>query len=146
MQDVWYSAPDWVTTNPLVVVLYGVIGGAIVALVLVRLHRRAKIDLDNRLAHIEQISLDVVNFSNLQVVGFGGFALVVMCALVAVVLPLVGISLGIGCAAGTTIAVFLIARRSKDGPISSSSRAPGANTTFDLDEFADLKERREDRD
>jgi Na+/H+ antiporter NhaD/arsenite permease-like protein len=136
MQDVWYSAPDWATTNPLALVLYGVIGGALVAVVLVRLHRRAHHELDDRVAHIEQLSLDVINFSNLQVIGFGGFALVIMCALVAIVLPPVGMSLATGAFVGTVIALVLISRRRKHGPISSSSHAPGANTTFALDEIS----------
>jgi len=135
MQEVWYAAPDWATTNPLAILLYGVTGGALVALVLVRLHRRAKADLDDQLAHIEQVSLDVINFSNLQVVGFGGFALVVMCALVAIVLPAVGVSLATGAVIGTIFAVVLICRRRKNGPLSTSSHARGANTTFDLDEI-----------
>jgi Na+/H+ antiporter NhaD/arsenite permease-like protein len=140
MQEVWYAAPDWATTNPLALALYGLVGGAVVAVVLVRLHRRAKADLDDRVAHIQRLSLDVINFSSLQVVGFGGFALVVMCAMVAIVMPPIGISLAIGAVAGTTLAILLIVRRGKAGPISSSSRHPGANTTLHLDDDASADE------
>jgi uncharacterized transporter YbjL len=135
--EVWYRAPDWVTTNPLALTLCGLASGAVVAYVLIRLHRRSRADVDSELAHIEQISFDVINFSHLQVVGFGGFALVFMCAMVAIVMPPVGLSLAIGAAAGTIVAILLIVRRGKAGPISSSSRSPGANTTLHLDDDVD---------
>ena len=132
MQDVWYQAPDWVTTNPLALAALGLIGGALVATVLMRLQRRARADLDRRLAHVDKVSLESINLSQLQVVGFGGFMLVVMCALVAIVLPAVGISLAAGCGVGTLIALVMIATRRRHGPLGSSSQGPGANTTLNL--------------
>ncbi len=136
MDEVWYRAPDWTTTNPLALVLYGLAGGVVVALVLARLHQwsKAKATTETEIVHPDQLSIDVINFSHLQVVGAGGLGLVVVCAMVAIVIPPVGFSLLAGCVSGTAWAILSIVRQRKDGPISSSSRSPGANTTLRLDE------------
>ena len=139
MDDVWYRAPDWATTNPLALALYGLIGGAVVALALLWLHRRSQHDVEEELVHPEPVSFDVINFSHLQVVGLGGLMLVITCAMVAIFIPPVGISLGVGSLAGTAVSILLIVRRRKTGPISSSSRSPGANTTFHLDDEEEAK-------
>jgi hypothetical protein len=108
MDEVWYRAPDWATTNPLALTLYGIVGGALVAMVLVKLHRRSRRDALEEIIHSQQVSFDVINFSHLQVVGVGGLALVIICAMVAIVLPPIGISLGLGSLAGITLAIVLI--------------------------------------
>jgi hypothetical protein len=134
MDEVWYHAPDWATTNPLALALWGIAGGVVLAFVLMRLHRWSRARRSDEIVHPGEISADVINMSHLQVVGAGGLGLVIMCAMVAIVIPPVGLSLGAGCLCGTIVAIVLIRRRGKAGPISSSSQHPGANTTLMIDE------------
>jgi hypothetical protein len=133
MDEVWYKAPDWATTNPLALLVWGVAGGLVVALLLIRLHRWSTARLPVEIHDSDRVSTDVINFGHLQVVGVGGLGLVVMCAIVAMYTPAIGLPLGVGGVLGTISAIVLVHRRRKAGPLSSSSQSPGANTTLMID-------------
>lgn len=112
-------------TNSLMLLVYCVAGGAVVALLLLRLHRWSMAKTPQGVhagGQVWPISIDMINIAHIRVVGAGGLGLVVMCALVAIVIPPIGLSLGAGSVLGTVLAITWIVRRSKTGPISTSSR------------------------
>ena len=133
VMDIWYEMPEW-ATNPTALLLVGIAGGVVVAFVLLTLNRRFRRKAAAETPHAGRISMDMINMAHIRVVGFGGLGLVVMCALVAIDVPAVGLSLGTGFFLGTAGAIVMILRRRETGPISSSTKSPGANTTFKLDE------------
>lgn len=133
MDEVWYQAPDWATTNPLALLVYGVAGGLVVALLLMRLNRWTSERAAREVPHDAHITVDVINLAHIRVVGAGGLGLVAVCALTAIYIPAIGWPLAGGCLLGTAGAIVAIRRRRKIGPISSSSRSPGANTTLMID-------------
>jgi hypothetical protein len=133
MDEVWYQAPDWATTNPLALLVYGFAGGLVVALLLLRLNRWTSARAAREVPHGAYISVDVINLAHIRVVGAGGLGLVAVCALAAVYIPAIGWPLAGGCLLGTAGAILVIRRRRRIGPISSSSKSPGANTTLMID-------------
>jgi hypothetical protein len=137
-QELWYEALEWATTDPVGLVLWGVAGGVVVAFLLIRVHRRWQAPGLRQPGPAGQISSDI-NISHIQVVGAGGLGLVATCAVVAIVIPLVGLSLGAGCVLGTLMAIGLIVKRSHAGPISSSSQKVGANTVLRIDDDEDSR-------
>ena len=122
-------------TNSLMLLVYCVAGGVVVALLLIRLPRWsiAKAPQVHSGGHVSEISIDMINMAHIRVAGVGGLGLVVMCALVAIVIPPIGLSLGAGSVLGTVLAIIWIVRRSKAGPIPTSSQTPGANATLMID-------------
>jgi hypothetical protein len=132
MTDVWYQAPDWATTNPLVLTVYGLAGGLVVALVLLRLSRWSSARAAREIPHGTTLSVDVINLAHIRVVGAAGLGLVFICAMTAIYIPAIGIPLGVGALFATVGAILVIRARRKIGPISSSAKSPGANTTFGM--------------
>src|SRR5215831_18411025 len=133
MDEVWYQAPDWATTNPLALALYGFAGGLVVALLLIRLNRWTSARAAREIPHGAYISVDMINLAHIRVVGAGGLGLVVICVITAIYIPAIGWPLAAGCLLGTAGATIVIRRRRRLGPIASSSRSPGANTTLMID-------------
>ena len=83
----------------------GVLGGLLLALVLRRLNRQDAVAVP---FHPEPLSTDVINMAHVKVAGIGGLGLVAMALVVASVIPQIGRSLAIGFLAGTAFAVALI--------------------------------------
>jgi hypothetical protein len=119
--------------EPIAFVVPGLVGGLVVAFLLTRLNRRFASRVVPGAPTQERLSTDI-NMAHIQVVGIGGLGLVAMCAIVAVFVPAVGISLAAGFGLGTLLAAALILRRKKSGPMPSSSQRPGANTVLSIDE------------
>jgi len=111
----------------------GLVGGVVVACLLVTLHRARPRGSFQASQPVYQLSTDVINIAHIRVVGVGGLGLVAMCALVAVYIPTVGLSLAAGFVLGTLHAAVLILRRKKSGPMPSSGLRPGANTVLSID-------------
>ncbi len=78
-------------------------------------------------------STNVINISSVRVAGIGGLGLVAMALIVAVFVPSIGVSLAIAAVLGTFLAVGLILWRRRTGPMPSSGRHLGANTTLSID-------------
>jgi len=111
----------------------GFVGGALVALCLVRAHRRST-QADRALAHDgDGVMTDAINMAHIRVAGVGGLGLVAMALLVAVFVPSIGASLALGAALGTVFAVVLIVWRRRTGPMASSGRRPGAKTMLSIE-------------
>jgi hypothetical protein len=110
----------------------GVLGGIIIAFFFVGLnresHARAAADPFSR----EPLSTDVINAARIRVAGVGGLGLVAIALGVAVSIPRIGLSLTLGLVLGALWAAVLIRRR-REGPMPSSGRRPGANTTLSID-------------
>jgi hypothetical protein len=81
----------------------------------------------------EQSSTDMINMAHIRVAGIGGLGMVVVSALVALYIPAVGLSLAAGFALGTLLAIVLIVRRRKSGPMPSSGKRPGASNVLSID-------------
>ncbi len=112
------------------VVVPGLLGGIIIALVIVRFQRHSL----SRIDPFESISTDVINAARIRVAGLGGLGLVAMAVVVAVAVPRIGVPLAIGLVLGAVLALLLVAWRNRTGAMPSSGRRIGANTTLAIDE------------
>jgi hypothetical protein len=76
---------------------------------------------------------DVINISAIRVAGIGGLGLVAMAVGLAWTFPSIARSLMLGAGLGVVLAVGLIVYRRRVGPLPTSAREPGANTTLRLE-------------
>ena len=76
---------------------------------------------------------DVINISAVRVAGIGGLGLAAVALGVALDVPRIGQTLAVSAALGVVLATVLILRRRRMGPMPSSGRKPGANTTLAID-------------
>jgi hypothetical protein len=111
-------------------VIPGVLGGAIAALIMLRRHRFGSQPATSVPPVDEQMPpTDVINAARIRVSGVGGLGLVAMCAVIAVALPQVGGSVLVGFVGGAIAAGIVVWYRRKHGPIGSSDHGlPGART------------------
>jgi hypothetical protein len=117
-----------------IIVVPGLLGGLVVALIMVALHRKSTRDAPSyRRERLDSASPDVINMSRIRVSGIGGLGLVAMALAVALDVPRIGASVAIGLVSGVALAVFLIARQRRAGIMPSSGRQMGANTTLSID-------------
>jgi hypothetical protein len=77
--------------------------------------------------------LDAINIAHIRVTGIGGLGFVLLALAIALYIPSIGVSLATGAALGIVFAVVLILRRRRIGPLPSSGRRPGANTTLSIE-------------
>jgi hypothetical protein len=117
------------------------VGAVAVAYLLRRLRRQSSSPIVQTPPRYDQPSTDIINIAHIQVVGVGGLGLVAMCAVVALYIPAVGLSLAAGFGLGTVFAIVLIARGRRSGPIPSSSQRPGASTVLSIDDIEPQAER-----
>ena len=115
------------------IVVPGLLGGLVIALLFIRLHGRATDAASDAFAG-EPLSTDVINMARIRVAGVGGLGLVAMALAVAWFVPRIGQTLGVGFVLGAICGVVLILRRRVNGPMPSSGRRPGANTTLSIDD------------
>ena len=113
-----------------IVIVPGFIGGLVFALLLARLNRRSE-QSDPFTA--EWPSTDIINMARIRVAGVGGLGLVAMAVVVAINIPKIRQLLTIGLALGVLFGVVLVLWRRRAGPMPSSGRRPGANTTLSID-------------
>jgi hypothetical protein len=113
-------------------VIPGVLGGLIAALIMVRRHRFGSQPPTSVPPHAVEEDMpptDVINAARIRVSGIGGLGLVAMCGVIAIALPQVGGSILVGFIGGAIAAWGIVSYRQKRGPISSSGRGlPGART------------------
>lgn len=112
----------------------GFVGGVGTALVLVWLKPRPTPRSVPDAFASEPISTDVINMARIRVAGIGGLGLVATAIAVGLYVPEIRRSLLVGCGLGAVFASILILRRYLSGPMPSSGRRPGANTTLSIDE------------
>lgn len=80
------------------------------------------------------LSTNVINMSRIRVAGIGGLGLVAMAVTVALNVPRIGQTLLAGLMLGAMLAVVLILRRRRRGPMPSSGRHAGANAVLSIDD------------
>jgi hypothetical protein len=121
--------------NPIVRILVpGLAGGLVFAWILVQANRRSKTTAVIAAGAPGQPTTDMINIAHIRVAGVGGLGLVAVCAMVAAFIPAVGFSLAAGAGLGAMLAIGMIARRRKTGPMPSSSEHMGANSVLAIDE------------
>ena len=113
---------------------FGIVGGSVIALITTRLHVRLPDPTGADQFVRRPLSTDVINMANIRVAGVGGLGLVVICAIVALTIPSIGVSVGTGLVTGVVLALILIHHRRRTGPLPSSGKGPGANTVLAIDE------------
>ncbi len=114
----------------------GFVGGLLIAGVTILLQRRGKPPSFVAPVPYRQnpLTIDMINMASIKVAGVGGLGLVAMAAAVALDVPRIAQSVGVGIGLGAIGAVIVIARRRKTGVLPSSGRGMGANTVLAIDE------------
>lgn len=122
--------------DPLILVLVpGVLGGLIIAGLVVLSNRRAGRTSSLMLPYrLESVSPHMINMASIKVAGIGGLGLVAMAAVVALGVPQIGQSVGIGLGLGAIAAGVMIFRARKTGGMPSSGQRMGANVTLSIDD------------
>jgi hypothetical protein len=120
------------------VVVSGLAGGIVVALLLGLAHRlrpgrRAEADG----AAVVARGTDVINMASIRVAGVGGLGLVAMSLALAWSIPRIGQTIAFGAVLGGAMAFGLILWRRRVGPMPTSGGRAGANTTLSIDHPAD---------
>jgi len=115
------------------IVAPGFLGGLVIVLFFIRRQRGRQTRASADAFSGEPVSTDIINISRIRVAGVGGLGLVAMAFLVALVVPRIGQSLALGLVLGAMFAAILILWRRRHGPMPSSGRRAGANTTLSID-------------
>jgi hypothetical protein len=119
---------DWMT----VLVVPGLVGGLVLGIALLALHRRPGTDVAAAAAS-EPVSTDFINMAHIRVSGVGGLGLVATALAVGIYIPELRWALAIGLVLGILLAALLILRRRRSGPMPSSGERGGANTMLAID-------------
>lgn len=112
-------------------VIPGVVGGAIAALIMLRRHRFGSQPATYVPSTEEFPPTDVINAAHIRVAGIGGLGLVAMAVVVGLAFPLTRFAMIAGLIGGAFAAWAIVRYRERHGPMSSSDRGlPGARTVF----------------
>ena len=114
-------------------IVSGVIGGALLATVATKLHLRFRGPAGADAFVRQPLSTDMINMASIKVAGIGGLGLVAICAIIALTIPSIGVSVGTGLVTGGILAIVWISRRRQAGPLPSSGKGLGANTMLAID-------------
>lgn len=117
--------------EPFILILVpGMVGGALLALLIVRFSRPSdRVSGDRRLA---PPSTNMINMATIRVSGLGGLGMVAMAVTIAVFVPRIRLTMAIALLLGGALAWGLIAFRRRNGPL-PSGRDPGAHSMLPLD-------------
>ena len=110
----------------LIVVVPGVLGGVVTALVLLWFHAHHLSTAGG--PPLEAPSPAAINMARIRVQGVGGLGLVAMAVAVAIGVPRIRLTMAVALALGIALALVLIAMRQRMGPLPSSSRRSGAHS------------------
>lgn len=109
------------------------VGGLVVAPLLTLFHHRSSRVREPLPRRDDAPLVDAINIAHIRVTGVAGLGFVLLALAVAAYIPSIGVSLATGAALGIVFAVVLILRRRRIGPLPSSGRRPGANTTLSIE-------------
>ena len=123
------------------ILVSGVAGGAVVALLLTAAHRLrpGQLQTDAFAKGSAAGRTDVINIASIRVAGVGGLGLVAMALALAWSIPRIGQSMALGAVLGAGLAAVLILWRRRLGPMPTSSGRSGANTTLSIGQPVDPK-------
>ena len=116
-----------------IVMVPGVLGGALVALLIVRFSRPST-HTGNE-GDLQPPSTNMINMARIRVTGIGGLGMVAMAVTVAVFVPRIRLTMVIALLLGGALAAGLIAIRRRNGPL-PSGKYPGAHSMLPLDSGA----------
>jgi hypothetical protein len=118
----------------IVIMVPGLLGGVLVALLIVRFSTRSqRVSNDGGLA---PPSTNMINMASIRVSGIGGLGMVAMAVTVAIFVPRIRLTMAIALLLGGALAGGLIALRRRNGPLPSSSH-PGAHSMLSIDTASD---------
>ena len=104
----------------------GFLGGLVLAMLVVLSNRRERRSSPVIIPYRpERMSTDVINMASIKVAGVGGLGLVAMAAAVALDVPHIGQSVGVGLVLGTIMAAVMIVRATEKRPNALEWRADG---------------------
>ena len=115
----------------LIIILPGILGGVGLAFLISRMGARRWGPTNYE--HLEPPSTSIINMARIRVSGVGGLGMVAMSIVVAAFVPRIRSSMLIAFALGIGLALVLIARRRREGPL-PSSHDPGAHMMLPIDE------------
>ena len=114
--------------EPLLIILIpGVVGGALVAFFLAHRPARPALSVPEVRRALPPPSPSMINIARIRIDGVGGLGMVAMALAVAISVPWIRLSVSLGLVLGVAVAAALIAWR-RSGPLVSSSRHAGAHS------------------
>ena len=113
----------------LIIIVPGVLGGIVLALLMSRLPAPQNRE---RQSQLEPPSTSMINMARIRIVGVGGLGMVAMAITVAIFVPRIRSSMILAFVLGVVLAMALIAVRRRKGPLSSSD-GPGAHVMFPME-------------
>jgi hypothetical protein len=113
--------------EPLLIILVpGVLGGIVVALIVSRISvGRPAVPVRHQLPAADP---GLINMAHIKIDGIGGLGMVAIALLVAISVPWIRASIALAVVLGAVVAAVLIAWRYRSGPLTSSSRHGGAHS------------------
>jgi hypothetical protein len=113
--------------EPLLIILVpGILGGVLVALVASRLSApRPPVPSHYQLRPADP---GLINMAHIKIDGIGGLGMVAIAMIVAISVPWIRASVALALVLGAVLAAVLIVRRFRSGPLTSSSRHAGAHS------------------
>lgn len=114
----------------LIIILPGILGGICLAWLFSRIGPRQW--GPSSYEHLEPPSTNVINMARIRVSGVGGLGMVAMSIVVAAFVPRIRLSMAVAFALGASLAVIMIARRRRTGPLAPDN-PPGAHTMLPLE-------------
>ncbi|MEP6915131.1 MAG: hypothetical protein ABJC89_05770 [Acidobacteriota bacterium] len=118
--------------EPLLIILVpGVLGGAMLALLIRFNWRRAPSTVVPR--RLEAPTPTLINMAHIKVEGVGGLGMVAVVVIVALSEPSIRLATIVGAVLGAALALVLIAKRRHDGGLPSVGDGPGDRSVLGLD-------------
>jgi hypothetical protein len=117
----------------LLIMVPGVLGGVLVALLIVRFSRASERVTDD--GRLQPPSTNMINMASIRVSGLGGLGMVAMAVTVAIFVPRIRLTMAIALLLGGGLAAALIAFRRRSGPLPSGTH-PGAHSMLPLEDEA----------
>jgi hypothetical protein len=114
----------------LIILLPGVLGGILLALLFSRLRTEVQPGADRE--RLEPPSIGMINMAHIRVNGLGGLGMVAMSIVVAIFVPRIRLTMVLALVLGTAMAALLIAWRRRGGPLPSGND-PGAHSMLMLE-------------
>jgi hypothetical protein len=114
----------------LLIVLPGMLGGLILAVLIITFGSRSGQPAAD--TPLEPPSPHLINMANIRVAGGGGLGMVAMAITVAIFVPRIRFSMAIAVVLGGALAAALIAYRRRQGPLGSDT-TPGAHSMFPME-------------
>ena len=118
---------------PTAILIPGFLGGLVIAAAIILLQRRSRPQSVAVPYRHEPMTPNLINMASIKVAGGGGLGLVAMAVAVALDVPRIAQSVGLGLLLGAIGAAVVIYRRRQTEVFPSSGRGMGANTVLAID-------------